>query len=970
MLVDFIYLTLMNVFSENHASEADSNSKKVIQVIIHIQLYFQNISLLWHPNLKLSHWGTYQGFWSILSYPSLDSLLADLDLLPIYLLVAVSALSAIVVLLLICSLLVHYDKPLPALVLKPLKFLFFIFSHLYFIPTTIVLAILLKYTNSSTVLVEEYSYHVVAKDFYYGNTGLIIGICLLALHLAIAAIYECCSFEIRHSLMNIDITAKSTAKVDIMIKFLSFTRCLLYVAIAEFSYSTYIFVIAVTYAIGGGFLVCYIPNYSTFMNLLKAGIQIGSFFGALIFIVAYALADAEVAIVLMVFIQPSLIILINFGIQYRVSKIVPLQYCVTRNFLMFEISARESLASGTQERTILKSLNQNFKLTKNKSNFVMQAYYCSDILNDHMLALVKIFRVNHYDFSFLTNFQIFKCKEALQNYCIKSSDGFKMYSYLAKFRKNKSNHEDLCEEMLMLYEKILDKDVSLTTLKSCLNKFDESVELVKKQSLELLKLNPDSLVMLEMYGTLLSEVLGDSESAKVYLDKKTRANPALNRKKAMICMDESSCLMIVSGDKKKIGKILWANENMIRLLGSSEESMQESYLSHFIPKPFNVNHDIRLWKFVENCVSHHIFRSLPLFLANQDGFLVECYFNSECIGFEGEINFLSLIEPITGKNREVALISREGLIHSHSQNLPKLCKSPDKYIQGRALSEFLPNLDLTKLPVNTLCIMDNFGVEIAMVIKEKTIGSTLFHTIYISNDKSEISRWKNKDVKVDDFGAKIHLTLFKVNEGKASENEVRMNSSKKRSLEKKETVKMPENVLEEKKGITHTSSSKEINKLEMKLLQKAESKLNYMKFLVLLSVIFTQVIVIVVYNIAILVYINDEVSKATSLNTLNNLGELAYSISQISLISRFLDFNKNNPSFTIFTLNDLELKVNQTRTLNDELRNNPNEFQMCGYSYLLDENKMAYWEYTSQNHAQYGNLNDIISLILAKVKNI
>ena len=156
----------------------------------------------------------------------------------------------------------------------------------------------------------------------------------------------------------------------------------------------------------------------------------------------------------------------------------------------------------------------------------------------------------------------------------------------------------------------------------------------------------------------------------------------------------------------------------------------------------------------------------------------------------------------------------------------------------------------------------------------------------------------------------------------------------------------------------------------MKLLQKAESKLNYMKFLVLLSVIFTQVIVIVVYNIAILVYINDEVSKATSLNTLNNLGELAYSISQISLISRFLDFNKNNPSFTIFTLNDLELKVNQTRTLNDELRNNPNEFQMCGYSYLLDENKMAYWEYTSQHHAQYGNLNDIISLILAKVKNI
>ena len=183
-------------------------------------------------------------------------------------------------------------------------------------------------------------------------------------------------------------------------------------------------------------LLYYLPNYSNFMNFLKIQIQLGTFAGSLIFLLGYLLNNATVIFVLAVFIEPAICVLLFHTIKYRIQKITPVQQCFTPNFFQFEVSARSALVSGKLHYDILKIMNKNYKISNDKSNLVLQAHYCGDVLDQPMLGLLKISRINHYGFDIPANFQVFKCKEELQAICMKASDGLQLYNYLRKLRKN------------------------------------------------------------------------------------------------------------------------------------------------------------------------------------------------------------------------------------------------------------------------------------------------------------------------------------------------------------------------------------------------------------------------------------------------------------------------------------------------------------------------------------------------------
>ena len=815
-----------------------------------MQIFFQNISLLWTPSLNLSDWLSYEGLWRVLAYPSLDSLLADLSLLIVYLLVSVTVLGLILCLMILLVILTYFKRELPYMLHQSLRLLLFFISYLYFMPTTIVLSILLKYSDSSATTVAEYYNPIPASQFNYGGMGIVAALIVLGLHLGFGLVYECFSIEIKHSLAGVDSRAKSTAKFDIVIKIFTFTRCLLYVLVAEQYYPLYLLGICLLYAIGFMLLLYYLPNYSNFMNFLKIQIQLGSCIGGLIFLLGYLLNNATVIFALMLFVEPIFSVLLFNTIKYRIEKITPLQQCFTPNFLQFEVSARSALVTGEMQYDILKIMNKNYKISNDKYNLVMQAHYCGYILNQHMLGLLKISRINHYGFDIPENFQVFKCKEELQAICLKISDGFRLYNYLRKLRKNLKDDEHLCQEMLILNDKFIDKHSSLATLKACVTGFDRTLNIVKEQYEELLKENPESNICLEMYATLLTNILGDEDKAKILAERKhaVERKPGASGKKSLQ-FDESSCVLIISGDKRNVGKILYANPGAIKMLNTTYDKMQEAYLSSFIPKPYNKNHDERLLKFIDKAESHHVLRGTQLFLATSDGYLVECYFKFECIGYEGEINFLTLIEPISDKIREVALISREGYIYSHSRNLPSILSCTDRYIEGRYLVEFFPELEFEIIPSNKLFICDlraqdtGESFEIGMIIKEKSISKVTFLTIYISSNTEQIERWKINEVATEygNFDEQKNSMLFKILDERDEALHKSDINKNKLSSEVKLSYKDSESKISEKRAsVNHTSSSsKHKYQVELKYLQKGLVSLNHMKYLIFFSVIIT-----------------------------------------------------------------------------------------------------------------------------------
>ena len=731
-----------------------------------------------------------------------------------------------------------------------LRLLLFLFTYLYFIPTTIVLSILLKYSDSSATIIEEYYSQIPASQFNYGIIGFFVAVILLGLHLGFGLIYECFSIEIKHSLAGVNSQAKSTAKFDLIIKILTFTRCLLYIFVANLNYPLYLFAVCLLHLLGAMLLLYYLPNYSNFINYFKIQIQIGSCVGALIFLLGYSLNNATVIFVLAVFVEPAVSILLFNAIKYRIQKIPPVQQCFTSNFFQFEVSARTALVTGELQSDILKLMNKNYTISNDKSNLVMQAHYCGDVLDQPMLGLLKISRINHYGFDIPTNFQVFKCKEELQAICLKNSEGFQFYNYLGKFRKNLKDDKHLCQELLILNDRFLDERSSLNDLKASVTIFDKTLMVVKEQYEELLKENPQSKMCLDMYGTLLNNILSNANQGKILADMKNSIikKPTVCGKNSL-SFAESSCVLVVSGIKSNIGKILYANPRALAMLNCNYSFMREAYLNNFIPRPFNKNHDDRLLKFIENTDSHNVFRSAQLFLSTMDGYLVECYFKFECIGYEGENNFLSLIEPINGKNREVALISREGYIYSHSKNLPSILYCTDKYLEGRYLVEFFPEIDFGIIPLDGLFIgelrAEDTGerIEIGMIIKEKSISRVTFLTIYLSSDTAQIERWKINEANSDcvDFGERNYSRLLKADDESDEKSYTSEIEQNKLRPEVKLAFQDNENeIVDNKVSVNQTSSSlKYKNIVENKYLQKGLLSLNHMKYLVLLSVIST-----------------------------------------------------------------------------------------------------------------------------------
>ena len=436
MLLDVLYLSLMRGFQLPHRSDSDSNFRKFLHIVVHLQIFLQNLSLLWTPGLNLAAWLSYDKLWRVLAYPSLDSLLAELSLLLDYLIISVIVLVLMLTLIILLVIFTYFDKEMPYVLRQALRLLMFLFSYLYFIPTTIVLSILLKYSGSSTPTIEEYYNQIPSTQFNYGSIGFFVAVILLGLHLGFGLVYECFTIEIKHSLAGTDSRAKSTAKFDIIIKILSFSRCLLFTLVANLNYPLYLLGVCLLYLIGAMLLLYYLPNYSNFMNFLKIQIQLGTFAGSLIFLLGYLLNNATVIFVLAVFIEPAICVLLFHTIKYRIQKITPVQQCFTPNFFQFEVSARSALVSGKLHYDILKIMNKNYKISNDKSNLVLQAHYCGDVLDQPMLGLLKISRINHYGFDIPANFQVFKCKEELQAICMKASDGLQLYNYLRKLRKN------------------------------------------------------------------------------------------------------------------------------------------------------------------------------------------------------------------------------------------------------------------------------------------------------------------------------------------------------------------------------------------------------------------------------------------------------------------------------------------------------------------------------------------------------
>lgn len=547
MYSTFFYSILCETFYQENLNKPLSFFDKMFAVLLNIQILLQNIYLLWSPNLHINSWKSDQQFWVFLAYPCIDRIFAALNSLSILLLLVALGLSITLFLIALhISLSLNRIKT-PLLFIKIERFLIFLLSDVFFIPFTIVLVILFKYSTVDITFIQEYSNNPSSSSFQLGRLGQVLSIGYLGLMLMISLISDYCKYELRHSLTDKTINAKSFSYIDGYTKIVYFISAVFSCVLQANFYIYHLILASFSYGLIWYSYAYRLTYYLNFMNFLKIALHFEVFCVSIFFIVGYLANDPMIIIILTVFMQPFIISITKLGIDYRISKIKTLEQEVKSDFILFEISARKSLLSPEKSENVIKFINKNYSATKNEILLIIQAYYCNDILKNSALGSIKLSRVNPKSVSFFSGFQVYKCYKFLEAVNKKASEGFELCIYLLSIDAILNKEKKLCKNLVRLWNKILDPKCEFDSLNKFLRKSVHLMKDVKAKYLENLLNHPLSQQMNQMFGTILTDMLGEPDVGRTYLERfnSNIRKTAENKKQSF--SDEDACIMIISG---------------------------------------------------------------------------------------------------------------------------------------------------------------------------------------------------------------------------------------------------------------------------------------------------------------------------------------------------------------------------------------------------------------------------------------
>lgn len=748
MSLDILYRTLSEIFSEKNSPRSSIQVQRITLIFFSIQLLSQNFNFLWNPYLGMSHWKDYEFFWVVVNYPCIDSLAAFVNALPQFLYLIMTMIILCYALIILLAIRIIYEKNLPDLILKLLRFCIGFTSEMYFIPSTIILILLFKYSTFEFTEIQEYASLPSSDILNYGFLGQVLSVMFIFLHLGLSFLHEGCSYEIRHAKISENLMAKSCPDVDLLVKVIYIINSVCFTNVQITHYWNYMLVATIMYIYCTYKFIYYLPYYSPYVNYLKVLVHFEALCVTVFFLIAFYFKNATIVLVLTVFMQPFIIIFTKYTIEYRMKILSNIKKQIKSNLIVFELSARAWIQNPDNASKLIKYMNHNYAVSKNQLIFVYQANYCSDILFNTALANIKISRAEFFNHKIIQNFQIYKCQKRLEAENLKNSEGLKLCLFLLDYAKLKAQEKKFCKHILRFLFKLFEKGSKMETLKKSLIKLYESLESLKSSYTKILRNYPESKIIYEMFGSLLIDILGEKEIGKIYLSssKSLSSKRKTLNKKLDVFSDKSACTMIISGSGKNIGKLVYASSYLCSFLDINQEDYKEYSLSDFVPEILASDHNRYLMKFVENSLNQYLMWTAPLFLRNKDGFLVEGFVNSECIGHSAQVYFVLIIEPIDSRGREFAILGDGNEILCHSRGFPFALGASSFKVEKEKLDNLITKTFADQLINNKITVAEYYSFTykrqmiVGLVIKDILFFTVKAKILYVMNSDIEISK--------------------------------------------------------------------------------------------------------------------------------------------------------------------------------------------------------------------------------------
>lgn len=933
------YKTLYIIFHHDKKLNISSSTQKTLIILCGLQFLIQNMCFVWKYDLSIADWSNQREIWLGLSIASVDYISAESGYFYYFVYTVLGILSLCAIMIIYFFAMVCFKKKISDTIIKFFRVLLYLDSEMYFIPITNSLLLVVKYSNNSYLTIEEYSNNPLARDISLGFKGLAIGSLALGIHIGLALVFEAFRFEIRHSLTNKDLAAKSNPSVDILSKIMYFLICCLYVFIQKQHYALFIIIfIIVNFGIASKYLY-ELPYYSFFKNYSKIFMHstlsaIGFFFLLSIF-----QSNATIVLILAFFMQPGLLIATKIILNYRINKLKGVEKEVLTD--LFELNARQLFLIKDSAENINKFTNSNYKKTLNKLVIVYQSYYCIDILENESVALIKANQINYLGFNLTENFQIYKCQKSLESICLTTSEGLKLCFFLYKYGKALKYDQQFCQNFIKLINQAVKKNYS--ELEKTLKLFEKYYKKVG-HSYEKLSREFHSILVKEAAATFVDTFCLDESTE---FTKKKHAYHQINTKKpdaeinfaAMSTND--ALIMVVSACESDLGKIVYMSDTLCELFGTSQEEIPELTLFDFIPKNFSSFHASALQNFIKNSFSKFSVKHNILMMCNKQGFLLPCKVTAESVGFRSKIYFVIVFQSL-GQNPKIAIIESNSKITAHSELFPRCLGCSDVYIEDHYLnniigSEAFNELSTTfkvslpmRLPDTNGYTRVNLVLELLEVFTRKLLMVKL-----ISGKRKTIREIKNYDL----LNIEDNLEDICVSTGYSTKKHKFPDIKIKSARENSQSVVNPASI--------YFFSLNKINAIYR--LQK------------IFSIIFIiSVLLMLFLNIFLWLFLNANVSEFLTLTSLNHLGDLYNELSLLGLFSQTIDLSHHMDMPAVFNFSDYLGIISKIRTLKLDIREDSLGWDDCKTADFIQVPKIPYWRIPSNPEMTYINLLDFL----------
>lgn len=839
--MESIYRIWIAVSPENVPNE-NNYRWFIIQAINHLAILAQNIQFFWNFDLPINNWNNYQPFWDSINAPSFDVIAVRYNAIQQFFIFEILMLVIVLLSLFFVYILKTFEKEMPRPFLYILRVLLIFQCEISFIPTSIFFFVIYKYSSISTIeTVIEYPNSLSSKNFNYGIMGQIISIIIITVLIILSIMYELCSYSSKHTLSTSNTSNKVTAKCCILNKIVYFCNSYMFVSFQLTNYQAFLILSVLLYGLCTVYLIVSLPFYSYKMNFIKIFVHFDCFILGIIFLAGFYFDNSGIITLLSISMQFIICPLIYSLIAWRKSQNLPIDLSMHHKFSNFELVIRESLVLGDLNELLLEKLSSNFKFYNEPMNRITQAYYADEIIQNPILGLNIITKVQTSGFDISTNCQVHRCKNYLTKKAHLNSNSIKIIEYFNNFFSTKENDKKLCQILCKLVNQLQIEKLSLSNLKQLITGTVNDYKNLKEQYILLHKKNPDSLEIKDYYnGSLLARLLGDMKYGMKFFS----LHKNIDRQYAKpYNFQENRCFFVVSCTRCTLGKIINFDRNFLNFLSYTFESAKELYIENLIISEHCKNPNKTLKKFIDKSLTHQALINTVIPLLSSEGFLCEGIINSELISYKDTLYFVCSIDSLIYKYREIALVNKLGVIIGHSKCFAKLLGFDKKIMIGEAISEIMPEVFCKDICEDTIFSIKKIfnktlNSELNGVLRKTVLGKSEQLILYVTDSDQELNSWKNhfeefycenefNDNNSFSFESTVLNSHALNNDRSCISSQVGINSLSKNKKEKEK-----EKIIESNK-----SDSLATNTFELNSLKKAVIVLNVTKIVLLLSVI-------------------------------------------------------------------------------------------------------------------------------------